>query len=164
MTETCSSLTFMPIYDPVSQNLRKSLSSSGKLYSNPFQLHGGVCVGKPAPHIELKIRCDPSSSGSSMVGSILTRGLHVMVGYWDQSAKTFNSDSNCWLDTGDVGWLDSHGNVWLVGRTKDRIKSGGENIYPEEVMRETKECHIFYATFSRSSIEYFVLLIYFFFN
>ncbi|KAH0468995.1 hypothetical protein IEQ34_002227 [Dendrobium chrysotoxum] len=134
MTEACSSLTFMPIYDPTPQKLRKSLSSYDKLNTDALQLHGRVCVGKPAPHIELKISCDPtSSSGSPLVGSILTRGSHVMVGYWDQSAKTSNSGNSSWLDTGDKGWLDSHGNLWLVGRTKDRIKSGGENIYPEEV-------------------------------
>ncbi|KAL0926526.1 hypothetical protein M5K25_002766 [Dendrobium thyrsiflorum] len=133
MTEACSSLTFMPIYDPMPQKLRKSHSSYDKLNIDALQLHGRVCVGKPAPHIELKISCDPTSSGSPLVGSILTRGSHLMVGYWNQSAKTSNSDNSSWLDTGDEGWLDSHGNLWLVGRTKDRIKSGGENIYPEEV-------------------------------
>lgn len=133
MTEACSSLTFMPIHDPAPQNKRKILSSSEKLNFNSLQLHGGVCVGKSAPHIELKIHCDSTSSDLPLVGSILTRGLHVMVGYWDQSAKTSNFDNSCWLDTGDVGWLDGHGNLWLVGRTNDRIKSGGENIYPEEV-------------------------------
>ncbi|KAG0500747.1 hypothetical protein HPP92_000819 [Vanilla planifolia] len=56
-----------------------------------------------------------------------------MVGYWNQSKQTFNIDSSRWFDTGDVGWIDSHGNLWLVGRTKYQIKSGGENIHPEEV-------------------------------
>ncbi|XP_020593308.1 2-succinylbenzoate--CoA ligase, chloroplastic/peroxisomal isoform X2 [Phalaenopsis equestris] len=133
MTEACSSLTFMLIFDPSSQKLRKSPSCSEILESNSLQLYVGVCVGKPPPHIELKICCDPTISSSPMVGSILTRGLHVMIGYWDQLTKTSNCDKSCWLNTGDIGWLDSHGNLWLVGRTKDRIKSGGENIYPEEV-------------------------------
>lgn len=136
MTEACSSLTFMPIYDPAPQKLRRDLFNSEVFNLNTFQLHG-VCVGKPAPHIELKISCHPTSSASPLVGSILTRGLHVMTGYWDHSEKTFESDDG-WLDTGDIGWLDSHGNLWLLGRTNDRIKSGGENIYPEEV--ETVLC------------------------
>ncbi|KAK8918918.1 hypothetical protein KSP39_PZI021240 [Platanthera zijinensis] len=132
MTEACSSLTYITLHDPAAQKLRSNLSNSEVFNSNSLQQHG-VCVGKPAPHIELKISCDRASSGSPLMGRILTRGLHVMAGYWHQSAQTFDSNDSCWLDTGDVGWLDSRGKLWLLGRTKDRIKSGGENIYPEEV-------------------------------
>lgn len=91
----------------------------------------GICVGKPAPHVELKICVD----GSSDVGRILTRGPHVMLRYWNGSSATaFAESSNgVWLDTGDIGSIDDYGNVWLIGRANGRIKSGGENIYPEEV-------------------------------
>lgn len=57
-----------------------------------------------------------------------------MVGYWGQIAtKASNTIDEDWLDTGDIGTMDDCGNVWLVGRSKGRIKTGGENVYPEEV-------------------------------
>ncbi|THG00660.1 hypothetical protein TEA_010160 [Camellia sinensis var. sinensis] len=90
----------------------------------------GVCVGKAAPHVELRI----SSEDCSHVGRILTRGPHVMLGYWGQiPLEALSAGDDSWIDTGDVGWIDDFGNVWLVGRSKGRIKSGGENVYPEEV-------------------------------
>lgn len=131
MTETSSSLTFMTLYDP----------NNGGC----FQLHqmmndknlnlvpGGVCVGKPAPHVELKI----SFLDSYQFGRILTRGPHVMLGYWGQiAADTSSSVDKDWLDTGDIGQLDAFGNLWLIGRSSGRIKSGGENVYPEEVLNK----------------------------
>lgn len=123
MTETCSSLTFMTLYDPkIDQRKLPSVEQTR-----------GICVGKPAPHVELKICVD----GSSDVGRILTRGPHVMLRYWKGSpAKASAESSNgVWLDTGDIGSIDDYGNVWLMGRANGRIKSGGENIYPEEVER-----------------------------
>ncbi|KAJ1267129.1 hypothetical protein BS78_07G032700 [Paspalum vaginatum] len=118
MTEACSSLTFMALSIPKLQEPKN------------HNHYGGVCVGKPAPHVEIRISMD----GSSPVGSILTRGLHTMVGYWANN-KVDSSDAvrNGWLDTGDTGWMDTSGNLWLMGRQKGRIKTGGENVYPEEV-------------------------------
>lgn len=119
----------MTLYDPTlesSHPLQKSREPT--FYSVPQP--EGVCIGKPAPHVELRI----CSKGSSHVGRILTRGPHVMLRYWDQiSAKEFNTSNELWLDTGDIGSIDEYGNLWLRGRTNGRIKSGGENIYPEEV-------------------------------
>lgn len=91
----------------------------------------GVCVGKTAPHVELEI----NSEDVSHSGRILVRGPHMMLGYWGQIPTT-NESVPCnggWFDTGDIGRLDNDGNVWLIGRTNGRIKSGGENVYPEEV-------------------------------
>lgn len=120
MTEACSSLTFMTLYDPTEELKLCDVKSS----------QGGICVGKPAPHVELKLRVDESSD----TGRILMRGPHAMLKYWGQTPSS-HSDRTLegWLDTGDIGRIDEHGNLWLVGREKDRIKSGGENIYPEEV-------------------------------
>ncbi|PKA48538.1 2-succinylbenzoate--CoA ligase, chloroplastic/peroxisomal [Apostasia shenzhenica] len=130
MTEACSSLTFLTLYDPMQQ--RRAISSSEKINSNSLEKNGGICVGKPAPHIELQIWKNSKNLNSPSEGSIRTRGLHVMVGSWDPMKK-FTSVNSGWLDTGDVGWIDDHGNLWLVGRKNYRIKSGGENVYPEEV-------------------------------
>nr|XP_043620997.1 2-succinylbenzoate--CoA ligase, chloroplastic/peroxisomal isoform X2 [Erigeron canadensis] len=121
MTEGCSSLTFMTLHDPT-----KQITTDRKL---SLVNQEGVCVGKPAPHVELKI----STDGSSHVGQVLTRGPHLMIGYWDQISVKENFGSEGWHETGDIGRIDDNGNLWLIGRLKGRIKSGGENIYPEEV-------------------------------
>ncbi|OAY84646.1 2-succinylbenzoate--CoA ligase, chloroplastic/peroxisomal [Ananas comosus] len=142
MTEACSSLTFMTLRNPTLQKPRELLQSKYVIRS---ELHcpkqEGICVGKAAPHVELRISGDQNSNsnsnssyGSRLVGKILTRGLHVMVGYWDRSeAILLDSIEHGWLDTGDIGWIDGDGDLWLMGREKGRIKSGGENVYPEEV-------------------------------
>ncbi|CAK7345905.1 unnamed protein product [Dovyalis caffra] len=130
MTETCSSLTFMTLYNPTLQTPAQTLQTVDKTKSSSVHQPQGVCVGKPPPHIELMISAD----GPSNIGRILTRGLHLMVRYWDQKQmKAADSSDDFWLDTGDIGSIDNCGNVWLVGRQNGRIKSGGENIYPEEV-------------------------------
>ncbi|XP_044508239.1 2-succinylbenzoate--CoA ligase, chloroplastic/peroxisomal-like isoform X4 [Mangifera indica] len=130
MTETCSSLTFMTINDPALETRGQLLETFGKTKRNSVHQPRGVCVGKPAPYVELNIHID----GSSDVGRILTRGPHVMLRYWDHvSAKPSKSDDEAWFDTGDIGHIDNCGNLWLLGQRGGRIKSGGENIYPEEV-------------------------------
>ncbi|XP_015066295.1 2-succinylbenzoate--CoA ligase, chloroplastic/peroxisomal [Solanum pennellii] len=127
MTEACSSLTFMTLNDPAREScIQHSYANSSNLAHKP----DGICVGKPAPHIEIRIAGDDSSC----IGRILTRGPHLMLGYWGQMPSNNSSPiDECWLDTGDIGHIDDCGNIWLVGRLKDRIKSGGENVYPEEV-------------------------------
>lgn len=58
-----------------------------------------------------------------------------MLRYWDQTQTNLSDPTNeVWLDTGDFGSIDDNGNLWLLGRTNGRIKSGGENICPEEVI------------------------------
>jgi len=124
MTEACSSLTFMALNVPKLQEPN----------NQPGSHYGGVCVGKPAPHVEIRIGMDDNNTSSSPTGNILTRGFHTMAGYWANN-KVDSSDCvrNGWLDTGDTGWIDKAGNLWLMGRQKGRIKTGGENVYPEEV-------------------------------
>ncbi|XP_072968598.1 2-succinylbenzoate--CoA ligase, chloroplastic/peroxisomal [Typha angustifolia] len=135
MTEACSSLTFMTLRNP-------RVEKSGELLPNKCvaesELHcqqqGGVCVGKAAPHIELRISGSHNDHFLPSVGKILTRGLHLMVGYWDTTKPiALDSIEYGWLDTGDIGWISENGDLWLMGREKDRIKSGGETVYPEEV-------------------------------
>jgi len=130
MTETCSSLTFMTLHDPTLQTPAQTLQTVDKTKSSSAHQPHGVCVGKPPPHVELKISADEPST----IGRILTRGPHLMLRYWDQNPmKATESTNDFWLDTGDIGSIDDCGNVWLVGRQNAQIKSGGENIYPEEV-------------------------------
>ncbi|KAL5977116.1 hypothetical protein ACLOJK_021458 [Asimina triloba] len=127
MTEACSSLTFLTLHDPTAEG--EPCKSVGAI---PTVDTKGTCVGKPAPHVEVRISEGKGGEDAQGTGRILTRGPHVMTGYWGQSPGKARADGG-WLDTGDIGWVDDSGNLWLVGRTKDRIKSGGENVYPQEV-------------------------------
>ncbi|XP_068657410.1 2-succinylbenzoate--CoA ligase, chloroplastic/peroxisomal isoform X1 [Aristolochia californica] len=134
MTEACSSITFMTLWDPTIRNSTLFSSKSLCLDRDTAQKGGGICVGKPAPHVELLVRPNNHDVNNPAVGRILTRGSHLMIRYWDQiPAMTSDSKELRWLDTGDIGYIDSSGNLWLVGRAKDQIKTGGENVYPQEV-------------------------------
>ncbi|XP_073307511.1 2-succinylbenzoate--CoA ligase, chloroplastic/peroxisomal-like [Primulina huaijiensis] len=126
MTEACSSLTFMTLKDPTQD--RSHTQKQNDVTNSNLSAQGGVCVGKPAPHIELKVHAEEPSSP----GRIFMRGPHAMLRYWGQSMHS-NPFNQGWIDTGDIGQLDDRGNLWLFGREKDKIKTGGENIYPEEV-------------------------------
>lgn len=137
MTEACSSLTFTTLYDPTKES---HCQKPYDVKKSNLSFQGGICVGKPAPHVELKLSVEESSD----TGRILMRGPHVMLHYWGQSpSKRSNPAHEGWLDTGDIGQIDDHGNLWLVGREKDKIKSGGENVYPEEVSMLSIFMHTF---------------------
>ena len=64
----------------------------------------------------------------------MTRGPHVILKYWGQNdSTTVALSENGWLNIGDLGWIDEEGKLWLLGRSKYMIKSGGEILYPSEV-------------------------------
>jgi len=93
-------------------------------------------AGKPYPWVELRI-VDPDTGKdrpTGQVGELWTRSVQNMKGYWqkdEETARAFADDA--WLKTGDAGFLDEEGYVFLTDRVKDMIVSGGENIYPAEV-------------------------------
>ncbi|TMM02246.1 MAG: AMP-binding protein [Actinobacteria bacterium] len=92
-------------------------------------------VGQVHPHVEVKI-VDPSGRvvrrGES--GELCTRGYSVMLGYWGDEAATREAiDGARWMHTGDLATMDDDGYVNIVGRSKDMIIRGGENIYPREI-------------------------------
>ncbi|HEX9038242.1 MAG TPA: AMP-binding protein [Ktedonobacterales bacterium] len=93
-------------------------------------------VGQIHPHVEVKI-IDPATGKvvpRGMPGELLTRGYSVMVGYWNNAEATEKAiDSARWMHTGDLATMDSDGYVNIVGRLKDMIIRGGENVYPREV-------------------------------
>jgi len=92
-------------------------------------------VGKPGPHLEVKlVDKDNKVVVIGNKGEICTRGYSVMKGYWDDEDRTAESiDAEGWLHSGDLGVMDKEGYISIVGRLKDMIIRGGENIYPREV-------------------------------
>ena len=93
-------------------------------------------VGTVHPHVELKI-IDPKSGQTvlpGVPGEVCTRGYSVMRGYWDDDENTHEViDADRWMHTGDLGTMDVHGYVNIVGRIKDLVIRGGENISPLEI-------------------------------
>ena len=93
-------------------------------------------VGRVHPHVEVKI-ADPESGATvprGERGELCTRGYSVMIGYWANEAATASSiDRAGWMHTGDLATMDGEGYVNIVGRIKDMIIRGGENVYPREV-------------------------------
>jgi fatty-acyl-CoA synthase len=93
-------------------------------------------IGRAHPHVEVKI-VDPESGAvvpRGTPGEQCTRGYSVMLGYWGDSEATSRAvDEDGWMHTGDLSTMDDEGYVNIVGRIKDMIIRGGENIYPREV-------------------------------
>jgi fatty-acyl-CoA synthase len=93
-------------------------------------------VGRVHPHVEIKI-ADPATGRSvprGDPGELLTRGYSVMLGYWNDPARSAEAiDGARWMHTGDLATMDADGYVNIVGRIKDMIIRGGENVYPREV-------------------------------
>lgn len=119
MTETSPVSTQTAVDDPVEQRV--------------------ASVGRVHPHLEIKI-VDPGDGGIvpiGQAGELCTRGYSVMRGYWNNAKATAEAiDAGRWMHTGDLATMDANGYVSIVGRIKDMIIRGGENIYP----REIEEC------------------------
>ncbi|WP_416467777.1 fatty acid CoA ligase family protein [Pseudomonas sp. LFS044] len=92
-------------------------------------------VGRTQPRLENKvIDADGNSVPRGEIGELCTRGYSVMLGYWNNPKATAESiDDEGWMHTGDLAVMDEQGYVRIVGRSKDMIIRGGENIYPREL-------------------------------
>lgn len=93
-------------------------------------------VGQVHPHVEVKI-IDPATGQTMPIGAtgeLCTRGYSVMLGYWNNEEATRKAiDAARWMHTGDLAVMDEEGYINIVGRIKDMIIRGGENVYPREV-------------------------------
>jgi fatty-acyl-CoA synthase len=93
-------------------------------------------VGKVQPHLEVKI-VDPSTGeimAPGQSGELCTRGYSVMIGYWDDPEQTAEAiDPEGWMHTGDLATIDEEGYCNIVGRIKDMVIRGGENVFPREI-------------------------------
>jgi fatty-acyl-CoA synthase len=92
-------------------------------------------VGQVLPHIEIKIvDAEGRAVPRGETGEFCTRGYSVMKGYWNDEVKTREAvDEAGWMHTGDLATMDEQGYVNIVGRLKDMIIRGGENVYPREI-------------------------------
>ncbi len=92
-------------------------------------------VGRVQPHCEVKIVDGAGKTvARGVAGELCTRGYSVMHGYWDDPARTVEAvDKDGWMHTGDLGVIDDEGYCNIVGRIKDMVIRGGENVYPREI-------------------------------
>jgi acyl-CoA synthetase (AMP-forming)/AMP-acid ligase II len=126
-TETASTITSLGPEDHVIDGSEEEREKKLKRLS--------ASIGRPLPDVEVQIvdnEGNPLKAGE--VGNIMAKGPRIMSGYWrdeEKTAHTFTNDG--WLKTGDVGWMDEEGYIYLSGRGDDMIIRGGENISPEEV-------------------------------
>jgi fatty-acyl-CoA synthase len=98
--------------------------------------HRTATVGRAHPHVEIRI-ADPTGGttlGRGDTGEFCTRGYSVMQGYWNEPERTAEAiDDDGWMHTGDLAVMADDGYVNIVGRIKDMVIRGGENIYPREI-------------------------------
>src|SRR5436305_14385160 len=102
---------------------------------DPFELKAGT-VGKALPHIEIKI-IDPATGEIVPVGErgeLCYRGFVVMAGYYQMPEKTAETiDTDGWAHSGDLATMNAQGYLNIVGRLKDTVIRGGENLFPVEI-------------------------------
>jgi fatty-acyl-CoA synthase len=132
-------------------NLREVTIAYGMTETSPVSFQSAVndpierrvsTVGRVHPHLEVKI-VDSSNRvvPRGTPGELLTRGYSVMLGYWDDPEQSAQAvDSAGWMHTGDMATIDEEGYCNIVGRLKDMVIRGGENIYPREI-EEFLFCH-----------------------
>jgi fatty-acyl-CoA synthase len=115
MTETSPIITLTETDDPIEKQV--------------------TTVGRISPHVEVKIIDDNGRIvAPGTTGELLSRGYNVMQGYWDDPQLTAESiDVAGWMHTGDLATMDEEGFCNIVGRVKDMVIRGGENIYPREI-------------------------------
>lgn len=120
MTETTGAITELPAADHDPAGAKAHLLRS---------------AGKPFPWVELRVvDAEGCDCPAGHIGELWTRSAQNMQGYWkkpEETAATITADG--WLKTGDAGYMDESGYVFLTDRVKDMIISGGENIYPAEI-------------------------------
>jgi acyl-CoA synthetase (AMP-forming)/AMP-acid ligase II len=124
-TETASTITMLPPEDHVLEGSPEEIE---------VKLRRLTSIGKPLEDVEVEIVDEagqPAAVGAT--GEIVARGSRMMAGYWQEESATRETLRSGWVYTGDLGYKDEDGYIYLAGRAKDFIKRGGEMISPEEV-------------------------------
>ena len=126
-TETASTITALPPEDHVLEGPPGEIETRLRRLSS---------IGVPLQDVEVRIVDEEGDSvAQGEVGEIVARGARLMRGYWNRPEETAEVIRDGWLHTGDLGYFDEEGYIFLVGRAKDLIKRGGEMVSPEEVER-----------------------------
>jgi malonyl-CoA/methylmalonyl-CoA synthetase len=117
---------------------RYGMTESGMITSNLLDPAGRIAtsVGHPLPGVEIRVmKQDGTDADPGEVGEVYIRGENVFKGYWRMPEKTRETFDGNWLKSGDLGYLDSEdpGRLFLVGRAKELIITGGYNVYPKEI-------------------------------
>jgi fatty-acyl-CoA synthase len=102
---------------------------------DPIEKRVGT-VGRVGPHLEVRVASPETGEtvASGQTGELCTRGYSVMTGYWEDPERTAEAiDAEGWMHTGDLAVMDEDGYLNIVGRIKDLVIRGGENVYPREV-------------------------------
>ena len=118
MTE-CGLITISPVHNHNLETLNSGLISTAGMAGPLLEMRVVDADGKTRPHGE--------------IGEVCMRGPNVMLGYWEKPDITEATIVDGWLHTGDAGYLDAHGHLFIVDRVKDMIITGGENVYSSEV-------------------------------
>jgi len=127
----------------VAMNMREVTIAYGMTETSPVSFQSApddpldkrvYTVGRVMPHLEVKV---VDSEGNTVpvgtIGELYTRGYSVMQGYWDDAPRTAEAVVDGWMHTGDLATIDAQGYGNIVGRVKDMLIRGGENVYPREV-------------------------------
>ena len=124
-TETASTITMLPPEDHVLDGSAEEIE---------VKLRRLTSIGKPLEDVEVEIVDDAGQPVAvSETGEIVARGSRMMAGYWQEESATQDTLRSGWVYTGDLGYKDEDGYIYLAGRAKDFIKRGGEMVSPEEV-------------------------------
>ena len=124
-TETASTITMLPPEDHVLEGSPREIET---------KLRRLTSIGKPLEDVEVEIVDeDGNSTVVGETGEIVARGPRMMAGYWQEEEATKETLRSGWVYTGDLGYRDNDGYIYLAGRSKDFIKRGGEMVSPEEV-------------------------------
>ncbi len=125
-------------------NMREVTIAYGMTETSPVSFQSAVddplerrvsTVGRIHPHVEVKVvDLEGKIVKRGERGELCTRGYSVMLGYWEEKEKTADVlDANGWMHTGDLATIDDEGYCNIVGRIKDMVIRGGENLYPREI-------------------------------
>ena len=124
-------------------NMREVTIAYGMTETSPVSFQSSIddplerrvsTVGRVQPHLEVKvIDLEGNTVPVGTNGELATRGYSVMRGYWDEAARTREAIQDGWMHTGDLATIDADGYCNIVGRVKDMLIRGGENVYPREV-------------------------------
>ena len=127
----------------IQMNMTEVTIAYGMTETSPVSFQSGIddpldkrvsTVGRVMPHLEVKI---VDAEGQTVPvgerGELCTKGYSVMLGYWGEEGRTLEAIRDGWMHTGDLATMDEEGYCNIVGRVKDMLIRGGENIYPREV-------------------------------